>query len=359
MDRKKLYLFLLGGLSILGILFVIFAVFINRGTLEINAEPPYMANIGNIKSVSCSESPCKIDLAPGRYQVRLEKNGYKPFEFLTNIPIWATRQESAEFFFIPTFEKLGAESDLHIFEIEANTIPEKISGLMGNAVPYFGGNYVAFITRSKENGRQTLFYSSQDDEAPEEVMIAASFTRDLKDFRIAPSIEENGKIAVLDRVDNNNTVYLIDLADETRKSVLQMPSILDIKWIGKKRLLIDGAAEGEPSGLYMVDFNEGATPLRLAINTPLDNVFSFGEDEIIVYSGQNYSAAGTPAEGDVIDLTEEKGESFNFLLIKDGATRFLKKAGVECKKLRQDERGLFCLAELDGVDTVYHLTVSL
>ncbi|MBU0667517.1 hypothetical protein KJ835_00185, partial [Patescibacteria group bacterium] len=158
--RKKLYIGLIIGLAAAAVLFIVWAMFLNRGTLTITAKAPFNVEVQGVRTESCSESPCTITLAPHDYKITLQKSGYKSVSLDVNVPIGGDHKEDVEFEFIPVISKRGAESDLKLFsppELAADT--ETIAASPQTPL-FYEDNYVAYLQRDPESKRQTLYVRS-------------------------------------------------------------------------------------------------------------------------------------------------------------------------------------------------------
>lgn len=74
---EKMKFILLGLTALIGLIFVIFAVFFNHAILRFNGKTPFKVYVQDLKSVICTENPCDIVLAPGKYSVQISKIGAK------------------------------------------------------------------------------------------------------------------------------------------------------------------------------------------------------------------------------------------------------------------------------------------
>jgi len=336
---KKISLIGFISLAVLGALFLLFAMFLNKGTLTIHATAPYIMNIGNFKNESCPADDCSVTLAPGTYEVTLKKEGYRDSVITVDVPIGGEKKETVDFVFVPTLRLDGDESTMRIFATPvvapADDMPD--SGI------FYENNYLAYIARDAVSHRQTLYVRTIADGKAGDKTVAASFVRDLKDFRIIGDIENRGKIAVIDSTAGTSTLYMVDLKAKTRENLFTYPLITDVKWIpgggdflfeardessiGTSIFLYsakDAAAtamadapatpDAQAAGSALATTDEttavtASSPIRkLNLATPLADVVPANATDLIAATMQDVSGqgSGTDLEGQLVTLGENE-----------------------------------------------------
>jgi|GEM_PF-2350115 len=308
---KKISLFGFIALAVLGALFMFFAMFLNKGTLTVIARAPFVMNIGNIKNEACPADTCSVTMAPGIYEVTLKKEGYRDAVITMDVPIGGEKKESVEFDFLPTLRIAGEESALKIFtapKIEpADDMPE--IGV------FYEKNYLAYIARDPDTHRHTLYVRTIENGKAGAKTVAASFIRDIKNYKLITDIENRGKIALIDSTAGTSTLYMVDLKAKSRDSLFTYPLITDVKWIpGGDDFVFSAREEGNIGETIFlnkptVDGTTGAAKAnieKLGLITTLKNVVPVSATRLIAATTQKVSGQGSGAEleGALVTLGE-------------------------------------------------------
>lgn len=304
--KKKLYLWTLITLAVAGLLFVIFAVFINRATLIFQGNAPFNINGGTF-NFSCLASPCQTTIAPGDYSLIITKDGYTTQQKPLSIGIFATNTQEITMQLIPLLRELGSEAELQFFARPAVT-----SESLGNTPLFYEEGFIAYLGRNPENGRQTLYYRSLQSAELGPETVATSFIRDLTDYTIVPAIASRQKIAVIDNSAQEGTLYMVDLATKERHSLLSFARIENMKWIPETNNFLLEARDFNQTAraIYYYEQNKdsqnqdtqnqqnpqsaaAASPRQLPLRTSLANIDFLDPQNIIAITSQ---APITPAE---------------------------------------------------------------
>jgi hypothetical protein len=155
--QKKIYMWGLIGIAVIGAFFLIFAVFLNRGTLVLSGSTPFTVDVGGFLTEMCTEDPCKIQLAPGDYTLALTKEGHLDIERDVNVPFMGEHIEEVAFMFEPYILEVGMEETVGHFtetKFESDESDEFPDDYVSE------DKYVVYLARNPENGRQTLYYPS-------------------------------------------------------------------------------------------------------------------------------------------------------------------------------------------------------
>jgi hypothetical protein len=355
--QKKLYLWILIIIVFAGLLFAVWAFFLNRGTLVIHGKAPFSVNVIGSKTISCIKDDCEIVLAPGQYNLLVEKSGYKSEKLQVNIPVLKTAEQTVNFFFLPVFSEVGKERETKIFINPL--VPESLKKETGEIPLFFENENVTYIKRNSENGRQTLYYASIEEDS--RTIIAASFIRDLKDYSVYPAIEEFKKIGVADR-NGQATFYLVDLEKNSREAIVTMPLIINAKFLSPDSILIDGRNEGDvEQGIYLLTLSSKQLN-KIAPKTSLDNVEILNEMNLIAATNQNYTVSNTGAEEGQLITLGNVGDKLIFIeysIISDQSRLLKVIQHPGCKKLKMSssKKSVYCLGQ-DEDPSVYELTLK-
>lgn len=299
--KKRIGLITVIVLAVAGALFMIFAFFLNKGTITITAKAPYLLNIERLKSVACQTDTCSATVAPGEYSITVSKEGYRDVVKNVNVPIAGESKEEIEFRIIPVLTILGDEKTLNLFavpSIETKDLPPQL---------FYDGNYVLYIDLDPQTHRQTLYVQSIANGKAGEKTVVTSFVRTLKNYLIVGSIEKNNKIALIDTGDDGSTLYMIDLKKPvTRTNLFSYPVIKDVKWLpGSDDFLFEARAAGDlTESIYAYSASQQKAQ-KLDLKTPLALVVPVTKDRLIAATIQQ-AGAGDPAqlEGQLVSLGE-------------------------------------------------------
>ncbi len=274
--QKKLWLWGMVAVLILGLFWLIFVFWFNRGSIRLEAEPPYRAEIAGVGVETCSENPCVITVAPGEYPVRLIKEGYVDVDLNITVPLGGEGVETVEFQYEPAMSVMGAESELGYFKDDKYIVSEEQAAELKLPERIFTeANFAVYLARNPENGRQTLYYREvlADEGGLGEAAVAASFVRDINEFEIYPFIEDTQKIMLVDKSNDKSVLYLIDLKAKTRDNILEHALINGVKRIPQTETFLYEARDfgSQVSGLftYNTETGEGAA---LQVAAALNNV---------------------------------------------------------------------------------------
>ncbi len=271
---------------IFGTAFIIFAIFFNKGYLEINAQSPYNLLVIGQKSTFCSQNICTITLAPGKYDIQLSKdehqnikdqiiinrdqttsksyqfikntelfvfNTWNPKNLLSNQPSLARKLQNLSLSLTSSTWDL-IENQLNLlaldyFEInnqgswlilEQNNKSKAIS-LTQDATKsidlkalinyYFAPNssVIYFIADNPETSLPSLYRKDLNSQNSPEILV--NFIQNIKNPLIKINSAQN-KVAIIERVNNNSAnLYLIDIQAKTRKLIAKDQLISNFMWI--------------------------------------------------------------------------------------------------------------------------------
>lgn len=297
-------------LLIVGSGFIVFAVFFNRGTLEVIADLPYNVNIIGLKSQSCTVNPCAITLAPGDYSVQISKTEYQTISDQVQLSIGQTITKSYQLQPVPRFQPLGPWNPDRLFSNQ-ETILAKLSNLdlfipsshwsiisnqlgkLSNftylevnsagtwivaetaeqalAIPlsdqqskpinlplslnyYFAphSSVIYFIADNPDNSLPALFRKDLSVDQPPELLI--NFIRTIANPRLIIN-QEQTKVALLEQSNNQQAnLYLIDLQAKTRQLVNQEELISNFLWLPTQQASANvGTNSTSPSQKFILE----------------------------------------------------------------------------------------------------------
>jgi hypothetical protein len=354
---KRIYKYGLIAAVIIGVIFAVFALFINRGTLTVVTKAPFIVEIERFESRICTQDECSVTLAPGDYTITVKKEGYKDLTKDVTVPIGSETREEAELVFIPVVRDVDPEEDVRVFGIPVVDMDQ-----FKDTEPYFDENYVVYLARSKENGRQTIYIAplqtntSTAPNAPDfilgEPVVATSFIRNITDYEIYPFIISRNKIVFVDKTGGRSSLYVIDLAEKTRDSVITYPAIDNVKWLPETDdFIFEARAENEMQNVIYWYQSGSVQAIKINIDVPLAWVEPLDSQTLI--AATNQLAVGPAETGDLIgslvNLSAEKSNITNFVIydLVTGNTRLLAITDVfydlEEAKIRPDKKGVYLL----------------
>ncbi|HLG25696.1 MAG TPA: hypothetical protein VI588_02805, partial [Candidatus Gracilibacteria bacterium] len=300
--RKKLYLYGLIAAASAGALFVLFAVFLNRGKLTVVTKAPFIIQVKDIKSENCDKDECTVELAPGDYTVTIQKAGYQSQELKVNVPIGGEHKEELEMRFLPVITLLGDEAGLKMFEE-----PKVVSESLPDVPLFFEKTYVVYLAPHPETKKQTLYVVGNQDGRLGDATAVTTFPRTIKNYVIIPGIEKNNLIAVIEQTDEESTLYMVNLEDKTRESLLTYPLITGVAWLpGTKDFLFESRDTGDISETVFMYRAEKKEVGKMDLKTSLSNIVPLSATRLL--AATNQAILGTDnvlsVEGQLVALGE-------------------------------------------------------
>jgi hypothetical protein len=303
--KKRIYTIALITAAIIGALFLIWAIFLNRGKLTFIAKAPYVYEIKNLKTVACPADTCTEEVAPGEYSIVLKKDGYRDLTRQVNVPIFGEYKEEIKFEFIPLLSAVSAE-EFSNFKTSPALTAEQISKLPSDKI-FYDQNYICYLAINPENQRQTLYLQPLENGILGPAKAVTSFIRDFKTYQIIPGIENQEKIAIIDNGGAEATLYFIDLKSKSRTNILSFPYIDAIKWLpDSNNVLFEGREKNElVSSLYLYDSGK-RQPVKLNISASLKNVGVLSGSEFVIVTAQPIigQSDGTDLDGKIVAMEE-------------------------------------------------------
>ncbi|HMR01032.1 MAG TPA: PEGA domain-containing protein [Candidatus Gracilibacteria bacterium] len=299
--RKKLYMWILITAAVIGLLFVLWAIFLNRGTLTIQGDAPFSVNVQALQNENCLESPCSIELAPGDYNISIQKPGFRTIERTVQVPINGEHIEEVSFEFIPVIQKVGVEADVKAFPEVSVVVPE-----LGDTPLFYEENYITYLAYDDATKRQTLYLRGITEDSLTEPQVTTSFIRTIDEYTIIPNIEQANSIALIDQSGDEDAVYVVNMTEKSRNNIFSMAFIKDLKWINAQKVLIEAQAEGDTgTSIYWYNLESGESK-KLNLKTSLNNIAVLDQTTVIAATNQDVTgvAAVSGTNGALITLGE-------------------------------------------------------
>jgi len=250
-SRRQALLFFIFTMALVG--FIVAWVFvINKGTLTVSGEAPFIITVGSEK-IECTVSPCSVVLTPGPYTMTLQKNGF----FDDREPVQVQRGDittiAAAFRFVPVVEEvkntaaisggaaiallLQPESASKLPGVPKNASAYAISPSAKNILVTIGKELYVYSVADKSIAKIPLLRDSYphwlgDNElvylesgqaltvfkvTSKNSSILASFDRPFSARAIIESTPDGAHIIIMDPTEDQLQSYLIDREKKTRR----------------------------------------------------------------------------------------------------------------------------------------------
>lgn len=310
--QRKIWLGGLIGAVILGVLFLLWAVVLNRSSIIMHARAPYSITVQGLKTENCATDECTVVVAPGDYTITLQKTGYKSLTKTVTVPLGSPYSDNILLQFIPVFgTSTLTEEDIFPADPELGEDALKKLGITSSTKLFFADDKKTFsyIVRNDLNFRQTLYLAVINDKGEVgEPQIVTSFLRDLGNYVVAIS-PKSDKIAVIDQAPGQATLYMIDREAKNRASLLTYSAIRDMRWLPDSDDFIFQAREknDSPEFIYLYRWDDGKTT-QLELRTPLDTIAVVNKDRLLAVTNQALpeGAKTRSFEGQLVPLGENQ-----------------------------------------------------
>lgn len=211
--QRRIWLIGLVTAVIIGALFLIWAIFLNRGTIIVHAKGPYTITIVGIRTDNCPNDDCTSVVAPGDYTITIQKTGYKPVTQNITVPLGTPYETNVNLEFIPVINQVNqTASQIFTANLQLTQAQFQQLGIPAATQVFFNaqGNILGYIVRDPNNFRQTLYQATVDTSGnvsqPQRV---TSFLRDLQNYVILPN-DSGDKVAIIDQAADQSTLYMVD-----------------------------------------------------------------------------------------------------------------------------------------------------
>lgn len=157
--QTKFYL-IIGSLSTIILLALIWYFLLQVGTIVIYAEAPYRVTLTGYRQFDCRENPCSIRVHSNDYEVRIAKPGYYDMQTEVSLPMLTTEEIALQFVPIPrlieiTQDEMPAVVDVSVdaeeeyfFDLSSQTIQQRQLGKSQTLLPYRSNNKEVTIESS-------------------------------------------------------------------------------------------------------------------------------------------------------------------------------------------------------------------
>lgn len=105
-DQKKTLFFgiILGTIFVIAVLYMIFNAFLNKGTIALIGDAPFLVEIVGGEQITCQISPCEITAKKGYANLIIAKEKYGTIVKEVEFKLWQTQELLLEFVLIPQIE---------------------------------------------------------------------------------------------------------------------------------------------------------------------------------------------------------------------------------------------------------------
>lgn len=207
-DNKRYSLIILVLFAAGAVFTVVWGMFLNFGKLTVQAEAPFQIDVITGPSQDCTQSPCQLELKPGKHTVVFRKNGFKDQTQQLEIKRWGTNEIKVDFQFIPTVEEVTNTESTP----EQTTVPQEA------LTSYLNPDGPGAIYLINQNGKQALILKENDTED-----VLSYFPKPF----LKPTIfvdDDSKTIAVVESLDDRDELYLIDVESSNKKNIFQSAS---------------------------------------------------------------------------------------------------------------------------------------
>jgi|GEM_PF-6399812 len=251
-------------LLLTGLGFVIFAVFFNRGYLEISASEPFAINIADLRQEACPASPCRLTLAPGKYDLQIFKAEFSSITDQVTVSLGQTIAKNYQLMPLPKLQVIGP------YEPDQKT-PE---------IYYLADHPKTFLPALFKKDPQ------KDPATPSEPLI--NFIRAFKNPQLVINLEQD-KVAIIEQPDlQSSSLYLVDLKAKTRQVVDSDGLIKNLIWLpadssdSQKFIIEKVNPETFQSDLYISSTKTPQTQTLLPLSASLSTIQAIDANHLLL-----------------------------------------------------------------------------
>ena len=139
------------------VIYFFWGALINKGTIQILADPPFTVEVFGGESFSCEDSPCEIKQKTGLKDLILSKEGYKTIITEAEVNLWRTTLLEIDFELIPKIAKTDNAPE-NENKIKYNLVMDEKNG-MQKLVREDDGGGIAIVYFQKPLGDAKIFGS--------------------------------------------------------------------------------------------------------------------------------------------------------------------------------------------------------
>ncbi|MBI2463532.1 hypothetical protein HYV57_01090 [Candidatus Peregrinibacteria bacterium] len=259
-QKQKNLLFL--GLLCTGIAAITLWMFVlNKGTIEVQAEPPYRVILAKGPEILCEIDPCVIKIFPHDYTLTFEKSGYYRETKQLSISRWQKTFLKITPTFIPMLKKRSAaeitseNGDTWMTRKGEPRLPENSAAAQGKAK-----NIFFYLEQKKSDAAQSLIKMDREKKIVETLAI---FPNTISSAKLFLSNDEN-VVVVVDATEEIRKMYVVDIEKKTRKRILDQKGVDSVKISPSSRFIIFMAEMEGKYAVYIFDMeNENKETLAL------------------------------------------------------------------------------------------------
>lgn len=139
------------------VIYFFWGALINRGTIQILADPPFIVEVFGDENFECADSPCAIKQKTGLKDLVLSKEGYKTIITEAEVKLWRTTLLEIDFELIPKIAKTDKAPE-NENEVKYNLVMDN-AAKMQKLVRKDGGSGVAIVYFQKPLKNAKIFGS--------------------------------------------------------------------------------------------------------------------------------------------------------------------------------------------------------
>lgn len=175
---------------------------LNRGTLEAKASPPFTFSIRGEKT-ACAELSCTVETTPGKHTVLFSKTGYKDAGVEVVVPRWGKTLAEAALQFIPVLK--------NIEDFPPNMRPQLPAFVKPETVYAWADDTLFFLRTAADFSQKLIRWTSARGEST-----IVMFDRMLKNPLMWAG-QSGTRVLINEGNGDNSVFYLIDVEGKTRQ----------------------------------------------------------------------------------------------------------------------------------------------
>ena len=151
--RKKILILGLTGTAIIAAFFALWAMVLNRATIQITAQAPYQLTIQNLKTIPCLSNTCSVVVAPGKYGLSITKNGYQEEIRDIAVSLNGKYEETVNLRFMPVLEEVQKPDLFGKKNVDTSLLNQFGLTNQDQIFSEDDGRFLLYLKRQKENFR--------------------------------------------------------------------------------------------------------------------------------------------------------------------------------------------------------------
>ncbi len=259
-------------LAILGsVIFFFWGTLINRGTLKLIGDAPFIVEVYGLSNHECPTSPCSIKVKSGYKDLLIKKDGFRSVVTSATVKLWGTSELALSFDVIPRVE-------------ETEAIPDPQKSMEFDLVLDRGNNMQKLINKSNISS-EALAY----------------FPKPILKFKI---IGDKNAALILNLISQDNPAYIVNSETKKREEISQKDlwDIEDGHWSNNGKFLLFTKKNSQNLWILNVS-NQNISQLKLS--TGINQTSWSYDDNLVFVTEQAYSTIGESN----INLLDEKSNT--------------------------------------------------